>query len=242
MITNYPLSHLKISNGSREQFLAFVDYCIQNKKKSYCIPLHVTKYELAKRDDILRRAIKAADLVLADGAPITWLCSRLGYRGVKHITGIDFAESIIANSMGKKWSLYFLGTRPDILNVTIRKLREKYGGLNIVGAHDGFFKDCGVCKVIEAINHVRPDILLIGMGMPQKEYFIYNHLDKLQARFCLPVGGAFDIWAGEKRRSPVILQDCGLEWMLRSFYDTSKARSVFRHGISFMKDVLLLPR
>jgi N-acetylglucosaminyldiphosphoundecaprenol N-acetyl-beta-D-mannosaminyltransferase len=238
MITNYPLGHLKISGGDLPLLLSHVNNCIQNRKKSYCLPLHMTKYELSKADQKLKNVIRSADIVLADGAPIQWFCRRLGYKTVHHITGIEFAEAILERSRVYGWSLYFLGARPQNLEKALTNIKFQYSHPRIVGSHDGYFASGELSAVIEEINSLRPDILFLGLGMPQKEYFISDYLDKIDASFLLPVGGAFDIWARVKRRSPVVLQRIGLEWLQRSLYDRNKARNVFTYGFSFFKDFL----
>ncbi|MFQ6071071.1 MAG: WecB/TagA/CpsF family glycosyltransferase [Candidatus Aminicenantales bacterium] len=92
--------------------------------------------------------------------------------------------------------------------------------------------------VIESINACNPDILLLGLGMPQKEYFIHDHFHEINATFWLPVGGAIDIWARAKRRAPLFLQQTGLEWLFRSFSNKSKALNILKYSLSFTRDFL----
>ena len=238
MITNRPLGHLKISEGDLSQFLSHLKSCIQNNKKSYCIALHMTKYELAKTDPKLKDVIQSADIVLADGAPIRWFGRRLGHKAVHHVTGIELAEAILEHAKVYGWRLFLLGAHPQNLKKALKNIETRFGHPQIVGSHDGYFSEEEIPEVIRQINSVVPDILFLGLGMPQKEYFIHDHLDKIEARFLLPVGGAFDIWAGVKKRSPVVLQRAGLEWLQRSLYDRNKAKNVFTYGFSFFKDFL----
>jgi N-acetylglucosaminyldiphosphoundecaprenol N-acetyl-beta-D-mannosaminyltransferase len=238
MITHYPLGHLKISCGDLPRFLSHLEDCIQKKEKSYCIPLHITKYELSKTDQKLQNVINGADLVIADGAPIPWFCRRLGYQTVHHVTGIEFAEAVLKHSSENDWSIFFLGGRPPNLEKALTNIKSQFNHPKVVGAHDGYFSPDECSEVIEEVNSLKPDILFIGLGMPQKEYFIHDNFNKTDALFWLPVGGAFDIWAKVKNRSPVILQRMGLEWLQRSLYNRNKAKNVFTNGFSFFKDFL----
>jgi N-acetylglucosaminyldiphosphoundecaprenol N-acetyl-beta-D-mannosaminyltransferase len=238
MITNYPLGHLKISGGDISLLLSHLESCIQKREKSYCIALHMTKYELSKSDEKLKNVIRLADIVLADGAPIQWFCRKLGYTTVHHITGIEFAEAILERSRVNGWRLFFLGARPQNLAEALANIKSRHGHPHIVGSHDGYFASDELPTIIDEINSLKPDVLFIGMGMPQKEYFICDYLDKVDACFLLPVGGAFDIWARVKKRSPLVLHRMGLEWLQRSLYDRNKAKNVFTYGFSFLKDLL----
>ena len=235
MINNFPLGHLKISEGDLNMFLSYIQNCIENNHKAYCIPLHITKYELSKEDKKLRDTIESADIVVADGAPICWLSHRMGYKKVSRVAGIDFAEAILAQSKKRNWSIYLLGARSENLLKAQIYIKENFDEPKIVGSHHGYFSSEELKKIIHSINSLKPDILLLGLGMPQKEYFIHDYFKKIAVTFWLPVGGSFDIWAQTKKRSPFIIQRLGLEWLQRSLYNKKKAKNVFKYGFSFMK-------
>lgn len=238
MITNYPLGHLKISAGDLSLFLSYLKNSIAKSEKSYCIPLHITKYELAKTDPKLKEVINSADMVIADGAPVPWFCRRLGYKSVHHVTGIGFAEAILKHSRENDWRIFLLGAHPRNLGKALTNIKSQFNDPKVVGSRGGYFSPNECIEIIEEINAIKPDILFIGLGMPQKEYFIKDHFYKIDANFWLPVGGAFDIWAQTKKRSPVIIQRMGLEWLQRSLYNKNKAKNVFTYGFSFLKDLL----
>jgi N-acetylglucosaminyldiphosphoundecaprenol N-acetyl-beta-D-mannosaminyltransferase len=155
---------------------------------------------------------------------------------------VELAERLIHESQENKWSIYILGAAPEIAVRAAANLRSKYPGAGIVGFRDGFFKNDDLPGLIGEINRLMPDILLLGLGMPQKEYFIHDHFQQLDVRFCLPVGGAIDIWAGTKRRTPPWLQKLGLEWLFRSFYDFSRAGNILKYGVIFLKDLVLIKK
>jgi len=238
VINNLPLGHLKIAPGDLRSFIAFVDNSIRNQQKTYCVPLNLTKYVVSKKDPKLKKVIRAAGFVIADGIPICWLSKRLGYKGVRRITGIELAEALLAHSMSRGWRIFLLGSSAADVDLAIRYVKEKFGQPLIVGFHHGYFTDGEVNLLLAKINTLKPDILLLGLGMPQKEYFIDDYFDHLKASFLLPVGGAFDIWAQTKKRSNALIQKLGLEWLQRSIYNSSKARNILRYSFDFFKDYL----
>lgn len=238
MIKSFPLGHVKITPGSLDDFLYYVQHCIEFGTKSYCIPLNLTKYEVSKKDQKLRNVIHSADIVIADGIPINWLSHRLGYGDVCRVNGIELAESILAQSKKKSWKIYLLGSHAENLEAAVNNLNKKFDNPIIIGAHDGYFGNEGLEEVLENINSLKPDFLFLGLGMPQKEYFIHDYFNDVEATYWLPVGGAFDIWAHTKKRSPSIIQKMGLEWLQRSFYNKEKAKNILKYGFSFTKDFL----
>jgi N-acetylglucosaminyldiphosphoundecaprenol N-acetyl-beta-D-mannosaminyltransferase len=238
MMQNLPLGHLKITTGDREGFVDWVGEVIRKKGKDFCVPLNLSKYVASKDDAKLRRVIRTAGLVIADGAPVCWLGRRLGYGDVRRVTGIELAEALLAQSRRRGWRIFLLGAAPAHLERAIGYLAREFDRPGIVGAHHGYFAPGDIEHLTAEINELNPDILLLGLGMPQKEYFIDDHLEEIGAHFWLPVGGAFDIWAQTKKRSNALVQKLGLEWLQRSLYNRSKALSVFRYGFVFLKDFL----
>jgi N-acetylglucosaminyldiphosphoundecaprenol N-acetyl-beta-D-mannosaminyltransferase len=231
-----PLGPVKITPGGLEDCLAGIARRIRDGGTSYAMPLNWTKYLAAERDPNLREAILAADWVIADGKPILWLSRRLGYAGVRPLCGIDLAEAILGRSRAAGWRIFLLGAQPESLARAAASIERRFDSPIVAGARHGYFAPAEIEQVLADINASRADILLLGLGMPQKEYFIRDHLSRLDVRFCLPVGGAFDIWSGAKRRSPRWLNRMGLEWLQRSFYNASKAAVAGRAGLAFLKE------
>ena len=238
MIKNNPIGHLKISSGNEDDILFSVGKYIDRGGKAYCVPLNLIKYVVSKEDNKLSDVIKGADVVIADGMSMVWFAGRLGYSEVCHMPGISLAEKIIACSGKKKWKIYFLGASPENIERALIRIREKHDDVCVAGYRDGYFGEEETEEIVREINSSRADVLMLGLGMPQKEYFIYDNRDKIEANFILPVGGSFDVWADVKKRSNERLQKMGLEWIFRSYYDKSKAINVIKCGMIFLKDFL----
>lgn len=236
--TSFRIGHVKITPGRMDEIAEQVASVVSNRRKASCIPLNLSKYVMAKRDPVLCEAICGADLVIADGLPITWLAKRAHCPGVVRVTGIDLAERLLEMSPARGWRIYFLGAKPELLERAVAAAKERCPGLEVAGARDGYFSPEDEESVVRAINDTSPDILLLGLGLPQKEYFVHRHFDTLNARFTVTVGGAFDIWAGAKRRTPRGIQKVGLEWAYRSMFDLSRAKLILRYGSVFARDLL----
>jgi N-acetylglucosaminyldiphosphoundecaprenol N-acetyl-beta-D-mannosaminyltransferase len=240
MIENRPLGHLKVSSGNPDEIFGYLESRMHDTKQFYFMPLNLSKYVASKKDPKLQQAILSADLVISDGVPIVWLSRRLGYHDVSRVTGIDLAEAMISISKKRGWRMFFFGASASNVERAIKNLDKRFDGPDIGGFRHGYFMENDIEEIIENINHSNSDVLLLGLGMPQKEHFIHDYLDKIDVRFCLPVGGAFDIWAETKRRTPQTLQRMGIEWLYRSIYDRTRALSIARYGLVFSRDFLFL--
>lgn len=62
------------------------------------------------------------------------------------------------------------------------------------------------------------------MGLPRQEKWLAEHRDRIDARFCMGVGGLFDVLAGRVKRAPVAFQMTGTEWLYRLIADPKRLR------------------
>jgi N-acetylglucosaminyldiphosphoundecaprenol N-acetyl-beta-D-mannosaminyltransferase len=69
--------------------------------------------------------------------------------------------------------------------------------------------------VLEEINRIRPQLLLIGMGMPRQEHWVYDNLEHLAANAIVLSGACFDYIAGAIPTPPRWMGQIGLEWLYR---------------------------
>lgn len=71
--------------------------------------------------------------------------------------------------------------------------------------------------IIQEINDKKPDILLVGMGVPRQEKWIARNLKskRLNVPVCMGVGGSFDVLSGKIPRAPLWMQKHGMEWVYR---------------------------
>jgi N-acetylglucosaminyldiphosphoundecaprenol N-acetyl-beta-D-mannosaminyltransferase len=99
------------------------------------------------------------------------------------------------------------------------RLKERFPDLDIAGAHHGYFdKTAGSLKneaVIQEINAVRPNILIVGFGMPLQERWLMENWNCIEANVAIVAGAVFDYVSGELHRGPRWLTDHGLEWLAR---------------------------
>jgi N-acetylglucosaminyldiphosphoundecaprenol N-acetyl-beta-D-mannosaminyltransferase len=168
---------------------------------------------LARSDAELRAALAAAALVLPDGIGIIYGAKILGTQLRGRVTGIGFAEALFEQLAAQGKSVFLLGARPAVAAAAGERLAQRYSGLRLAGVHDGYFTDDG--EVIAAINAARPDLLLVCLGAPKQELWIYRNRAKLAVPLAACLGGALDVWAGTVKRAPKMWQKLGLEWLYR---------------------------
>lgn len=169
---------------------------------------------IAQDDEELKKALHSADMIVPDGVGIVIASALYGNKLSERVAGFDLMAELIVWGMNKGWTFYLLGGKPGVPDKAKLNLEKVYPKIKIVGFHHGYFKDEEE-EVITHINLCRPNILLVGMGAPRQEKWIFRNRWKLNANLAMGVGGALDILAGKARRAPKIFIKLGLEWLYR---------------------------
>jgi N-acetylglucosaminyldiphosphoundecaprenol N-acetyl-beta-D-mannosaminyltransferase len=178
--------------------------------------VNAAKVVAMRRDPALRAAVAGCGLVLADGQAVVWAGRMLGAPVPERVAGIDLFTELLDRAAHRSYRAYFLGARADVLRRMLARIADRYPGLLVVGARDGYFGADEEREVVSQIRLARPDLLFIGMSSPAKEFFAHRWGDQTGARVVHGVGGSFDVLAGVTRRAPLWWQRHGLEWLYRA--------------------------
>jgi N-acetylglucosaminyldiphosphoundecaprenol N-acetyl-beta-D-mannosaminyltransferase len=161
-------------------------------------------------------------IVFCDGAGVILaLRAFAGVRVPERITYADWMWQLGEYCARNGHSMYFLGGEPGVAAAAAERLVERFPALAIVGHHHGYFAKQGPenAAVIAAINAARPNVLVVGFGMPLQERWLADHADALDANVMLTGGAVFDYVSGKSRRGPRVLLDHGGEWLARLAYE-----------------------
>jgi len=167
----------------------------------------------------LREFFNGADVVFCDGSGVMLAAKLLGKRLPARITYADWAWHLAAFAEAEGLSLFLLGARPGVADRAAQELRERHPGLRIAGVRHGYFDHTPDSPeneaVLHEVNSAKPDILLVGLGMPLQERWLMHNRHRIEAGVALTGGAVFDYVSGDLRRGPRLLTDNGLEWLAR---------------------------
>jgi N-acetylglucosaminyldiphosphoundecaprenol N-acetyl-beta-D-mannosaminyltransferase len=207
---------LSLCTFDMQEAVAYVDAVLQSNGNKVLFTANVDHVVRYNDDAELRGYYRAADLVFADGTPLLW-SARLLRRGVRaRVTGVDLMTELCAMAASRGYRCFLLGAKDETLNKAERALRQRFPSLQIAGSHHGYFDDSG--PILESIRQAQPHLLFVGMGSPRQERWIAEHREQFSG-VVLPVGGSFEVLAGEKKRAPRLAQRLGLEWIWRLAQD-----------------------
>jgi N-acetylglucosaminyldiphosphoundecaprenol N-acetyl-beta-D-mannosaminyltransferase len=175
---------------------------------------------LYHRDPKMRSFYAQARHIHIDGMPIVLLGQLLGLplQREHRITYADWIEPLMELASSNHWRVFYLGSRPGVAEEAARRLRRKYPALLLGTAHGYFNPQFGSTEdraVLARINAFRPDLLILGMGMPRQEHWVVDHRSMLTASVILNAGAAMDYVAGAVQTPPRWAGRFGLEWFFR---------------------------
>jgi N-acetylglucosaminyldiphosphoundecaprenol N-acetyl-beta-D-mannosaminyltransferase len=201
---------------------------VERRGVAHATVVNAAKLVRMRDDDMLRKLVRDADLVTADGAAVVYAARWLGEKLPGRTTGCDLMQRLLEIAPNRGWRVYFLGATPTVLSDVVRACGERYPGITFAGFRDGYFDIDNAESIATAIRDAQPDLLFIGMGTPRQERFLSEWRDTMQVPFSMGVGGSFDVVSGLKDRAPRWMRDNGLEWAHRLAIDP---RHMWRRAI-----------
>jgi exopolysaccharide biosynthesis WecB/TagA/CpsF family protein len=177
--------------------------------------------------------LQKGDYILPDGIGVLLACKMLQVGLRENVNGTDMLPFICQMAVEGDYSIYLFGAKPGVAAAMRQKLMEVYPGLRIVGERNGYFSDdLAEKEMIDEINLLKPDILLVALGVPAQEEWIEKHCDELPCRLMIGVGGLFDFYSGNIKRAPLWLREMGLEWIFRLAMEPKKKFKRYTFGNS----------
>lgn len=163
-----------------------------------------------------------AQLVLPDGAGAVWAGRHLGYKVPERVAGFDLYCQLLDKAAQKGYKAFFFGGSPGIAEAAKAKSEELYPGVQVVGCHNGYFKEEESQAIIDEINASGADMLFAALGAPKQEKWLVRYREQLKPKILMGIGGSFDVFAGKMQRAPKWMQDASLEWLFRLYKQPSR--------------------
>ncbi len=179
----------------------------------------------------------SSDLLVRDGSGVKIAMQALGMEPGANLNGTDAIPGLLHEYTKPRLALY--GTQEPWLGKAAALLA---GQKDVVAMVDGFQDDE---FYLLSAKKVRPDIILLAMGMPKQERIARLLAKKLDTPCLIINGGAIlDFMAERFNRAPLLMRKVGMEWLYRLLkepkrlfgrYVIGNAMFLFRLGIAFLK-------
>jgi N-acetylglucosaminyldiphosphoundecaprenol N-acetyl-beta-D-mannosaminyltransferase len=233
---------VNIDNVSVEDVLTLIEKTINSNDKARISYVNAHALNLCYEMPWFRDYMNASSLVFCDGYGVKWGALLTGQKIDHRFTPPDWIDLLCHQAVKQDWKLFFLGAKPGVAELAARKLQTSFPGLNIQ-THHGYFDHFGPENegVVLKINEYRPQIVIVGMGMPLQEKWIKENFEKLLfSNIFLPVGAMLDYLAGVTERGPGWLTDNGFEWLARLIIEPGRLGRRYLLGLPTFYIRLLL--
>jgi N-acetylglucosaminyldiphosphoundecaprenol N-acetyl-beta-D-mannosaminyltransferase len=208
-----------------QQTLQCIEQIVRERRPTFAVTANLNYAMLCAQHARLKEFTRKAALVLCDGMPILWRSKFNKNPLPERVTGSDLIYRLAERSAQTKLRLYLYGAAEGVAAKAASELSRLYPGCNIVGVQCPPFRatsDAEVQMQIAQIQQAKPDVLLVALGQPKGEYWIEDHLQRLNVPLSIQVGASFDFVAGNAQRAPKLWQKLGCEWLYRMLKDPKR--------------------
>lgn len=218
-MNKYLITKTKITPITFNELKLYIKLRLAYKKKTIIYYANIHTCNLAVKNMDFCKIINDTQIVFPDGTGI-WIGLKLLFSSlkIKRFNLTDYGHELLDFIEKENLSVHFWGSEEKIIESTKKKLQIIFPELKINGWNNGYSD----CNNIGLINNVNCDILLVGMGTPKQEEWIYKNKHNLNAIIIIAVGDLFSLYAGTKIRGPKIIQNLGLEWFVRLIFNPKR--------------------
>lgn len=205
------------------QAVDFIVDCLNKDSKSIVYTPNPEMVMEARKDKEFMKILNLSTMNVPDGIGIVY-GSKFTNHPIKHrVAGYDTVQGVFEKIKDTDKTVYFFGGAPGVADKAKQEMEKKHSGLKIVGVANGYFDEAREKEIIAEINDKKPDLLLVGIGYPKQEKWIFNHIRELNVKVGIGVGGSFDVMSGNTKRAPEIFIKLGLEWFYRLITQPQRA-------------------
>lgn len=170
------------------------------------------------------RAIINRNIGYCDGIGAVMALKKHGYKEVVKLPGCELWLKIIDSLYREGKTFYLVGSKQDVIENTVQKLKQDFPGIQIINYRNGYIKtEEEKQALLEDIAEKKPDVVFVAMGSPKQELLMEEMLERHPAIY-QGLGGSFDVYTGNVKRAPKWWVDHNLEFAYRLVKQPSRIK------------------
>ena len=205
-------------SGTMEEALQKLDDLVKSRTPHHVAFINAHCLNLAYKDAAYKQVLKECPVVFADGIGAKIGAAMLGYQVEENVNGTDMFPLLAQ----KPYRIYLFGGSPAVAKAALEKARAIGGKAEFVGSTDGFFKEKSEEELFTELAELKPDIVLVAMGVPKQEIWINQNLTRLPACTAIGVGGLLDFVSERIPRAPLWMRKLNIEWCFRLYCEPAR--------------------
>jgi len=206
----------------------------KNKKKNVTTFLNPFSYVLAKNN----KAQLSHFNIEIDGGLLVSILNLFGFHFERRSFDMTSLAPIVFNeAIQKNKTIYFIGTKPKVIDLAINNIQQQFPKLNICGFRDGYIQFEERNAVFDQIISLNADYVICGMGAPLQEKFLIDLQQSGWDGKGYTCGGFLHQTANGIQYYPSWVNALGLRAFYR-MYDEPKL--VWRYFIDYPKAIIII--
>lgn len=201
------------------ELLSLIERSLADGKGGWIVTANLDILRYFVSDALARKAYLAADLRVADGAPLVWAAALAGSPLPERVAGSSLCVPLAELCARRGYRLALVGGSPTSAERAADELRRRCAALNIEAESNLRFSGPPsseeIAVAVKRFAEFVPDVVLVGLGSPKQEFVIEQLREIWPSAWFIGVGGSFSFIAGDVRRAPTFMQHAGLEWVHR---------------------------
>jgi N-acetylglucosaminyldiphosphoundecaprenol N-acetyl-beta-D-mannosaminyltransferase len=206
--------NLEIDNLSKAEFL-------DSLQSGIVFTPNVDHLIKLQKDPEFVEAYSISNYKICDSQILLLAARFLGTPIREKISGSDLLPAFYNHhKQNENIRIFLLGAKQGIATQAEQRINCKIGRNIIVGSYSpsfGFENNALECQeIVKMINNSGATVLVIGVGAPKQEKWIYKYKEQLQnVKIFMALGATIDFEAGNMKRAPKWISQVGLEWLFR---------------------------
>ncbi|MCX6878518.1 MAG: WecB/TagA/CpsF family glycosyltransferase [Verrucomicrobia bacterium] len=220
-----------------EETLDYCTWAMNGDQSRYLVTANVDFTAQAYGDPDLKKIVFFADRVVCDGMPLVWLSRVFGHPLRERVAGSDLVPRLLESCGNAGHGVYFFGSDRATLEGAKVIVETRYPGLRVVGIDSppiGAVIEWDNEALCERMRASAASLLLVCLGCPKQERWIFAHHRESGVPLCVGVGASLDFITGKQKRAPRWMQKSGLEWFWRMSGSPSRLVSRYRKDLVFL--------
>lgn len=224
---------ITLKNGVKVYAFSSFDDIINYAKERKCMLVAINAEKILHATDETRNIINR-NIGYCDGTGAVMALKKHGIDNVVKIAGCELWLKIVEALYKEGKSFYLVGSKQEVIEETVAKLKQNYNGIRIVNYRNGYLSPEEETLLIEDIAAKQPDVVFVAMGSPKQE-LLMEKMSKVHEAIYQGLGGSFDVYTGHVERAPKWWVDHNVEFAYRLLKQPSRIkRQIFLFKFLFL--------
>lgn len=237
------LFSLRIFSGTLSEAVEVIENWVESNTSFKIVVTPNSDHICKLHNNEFKSIYEQANLILPDGMPLVYASKILKEPLTERVSGADLLPAILKSANEKSWTIGILGSSWELLGSFQQVLKQSYPNIKLghcVAASKNFNPASEeAMDAAKVISLSKPDIVIVGLGFPKQEQWMFQFGSWTKAKVGLGLGAAIEFITQDKVRAPLWMQKNGLEWLHRMMSEPKRLGPRYLKNVYFLYVLLL---